>query len=64
MDRRCCFIGCEKKAEFEILDENEIRHDCATTDSCEDHVGNLIGSIPPTEPRGPWIVNFIKEKDQ
>ncbi len=32
----------------------------AMTDSCEDHLGVLIGSVPPTEPKGPWRIDLIE----
>lgn len=60
MERKCCFTGCEKKAEFEIYDENERRPDIGEIDACEEHVGELLGSISPTEPTGPWRVIPIK----
>ncbi len=58
--RKCCYIGCKKNAEFEIYDENERRPDCGVTDACEDHIGALLGSLPPTEPKGPWCITVIK----
>jgi len=59
IDRVCCKIGCESVATFEIWDENERRPDIGPTDSCEKHVGDLLGSVPPTEPIGPWRVMVI-----
>jgi hypothetical protein len=60
MDRYCCFPNCEKEAEFEIYDQNERRPDIGVTDSCQDHVGHLLGSVPPTESTGRWTVREIK----
>lgn len=61
--RYCCFLGCPKPAEFEIWDENERRPDIGATDACEDHVGALLGSLPPVEPTGPWrVVVLAQEK--
>jgi hypothetical protein len=57
--RRCCFVGCTKNAEYEILDHKEERYDMGTTDACEEHVGELIGSFPPTKPNGPWTITVI-----
>ena len=58
--RGCCNIGCDKDAEFEIYDSNEVSACQSPTDACEEHVGNLLGSIPPTEPIGPWTVVPIR----
>ena len=60
--RECCFVGCGKPATFEIYDENERRPDCACTDACDDHVGRLLGSVPPTNPIGPWRVIAIEDR--
>lgn len=60
MKRHCCFIGCSKPAEFQITDEGETMIYDAMTDSCEDHLGVLIGSVPPTEPKGPWRIDLIE----
>ena len=60
MEKRICLkIGCEKTAEFEIWDETERRPDVGPADSCEEHVGTLLGSVPPTDPVGPWRVIAI-----
>ena len=58
--RECLFVGCSKIAEFEIYDSNERRPDCGATDACEEHVGALLGSLPPTQPIGPWTVITIR----
>lgn len=57
--RVCCFVGCEKTATVEIYDTNESRPDCGATDSCDDHVGHLLGSVPPTISTGQWTVVLI-----
>lgn len=62
--RVCCLIGCDKKATVEIYDGNERRPDCGVTDSCDDHVGHLLGSVPPTSPTGPWTVVLISEESR
>ena len=59
--RECLFIGCNKIAEFEIYDSNERRPDTGPTDACIAHVGELLGSVPPVEPVGPWMVYEIKQ---
>lgn len=59
--RHCCFIPCDKPAEFEITDEGEPMIYDAQTDACEEHVGALIGSVAPTEPKGPWTVRPINQ---
>ncbi len=56
--KRCCFVGCDKAAEFEIYDSNDKR-DCNYTHACTDHVGHLLGSVPPTKPDGPWTIVII-----
>jgi hypothetical protein len=61
VERTCCFLGCKKKAEFEIHDQGERRPGVGVTDACKDHVGDLIGSVVPTKPRGPWTVVIIDE---
>jgi len=53
-------IGCQADAEYEIFDENERRPDCGYTDACAKHVGELLGSVPPTQPVGPWRVFCIE----
>ena len=64
-DSTCCCLECGKPAEFEIWDQNERRPDCGSTLACEQHVGVLLGSVPPTKPTGPWAVYAIeKEKDE
>lgn len=55
----CCAVGCDAPAEFEIYDSNEHRADIGPVASCEKDVGGLIGSAPPTEPSGPWMVYAI-----
>ena len=57
--RSCFFVGCDKSPEFEIWDENENCPDIGPTDACIDHVGQLLGSVPPTEPKS-WRVVHIK----
>jgi len=61
MKNRCCAKGCEKYAEFEILDTNEKRPELGNTYACEDHVGALLGSVHPTTATGPWTVFFIPD---
>ncbi len=63
MKRKCCFVGCSKDAEFVIYDQNDRRPDCCYSDACEEHVGALIGSVYPTEPKGPWVVIAIDAKE-
>jgi hypothetical protein len=59
--RECLFLGCEKEAEFEIYDAAERRPDVGPTDSCEEHVGFLLGHVEPT--RGnEWIVRSISKR--
>lgn len=55
MKRHCCYPGCGKRAEFEIYDSNDRRPDQGT-EACEDHLGHLVGGVPPVEPVGPWLV--------
>jgi hypothetical protein len=59
MKRTCCFVDCPKDAEYEIHDQGERRPGVGATDSCKDHVGDLIGSVIPTKPTGPWIVVVV-----
>ncbi len=58
--RMCCFDNCDKPAEYEIFDNNDPDPYGSYTDSCTDHVGHLLGSIPPVEPIGPWSVQPIQ----
>lgn len=58
--RTCCHVGCGKDAEFVIYDSNDRRPDMGFTDACTDHVGHLLGSVPPVEPKGPWSVVCIE----
>jgi hypothetical protein len=53
---RCQANGCGARAVFEIFDTNEQRPDHCGTLACQDHLGSLVGSVPPTEPEGPWTV--------
>lgn len=57
--RKCQMDGCGQDATFEIYDTNETRPDHGITDSCDKHVGELIGSVPPTKPVGPYHVYLI-----
>lgn len=59
--RQCAAIGCDRPAEFEIYDQQERRPDVGFTDACEDHVGLLLGSVPPVLPVGPWSVYILAE---
>lgn len=59
VSRICCFLNCGQPSEFEIWDEGEQDPHMGGTDACEAHVGALIGSVPPTEPNGPWTVRCI-----
>lgn len=45
--RECAQIGCNEQAEFEITDLADNRPDTMSTDSCETHVGALIGHAMP-----------------
>jgi hypothetical protein len=58
---KCCFDGCGKLAEFKVFDSNEHRYDVAETHACDAHLGALIGSVEPTEPKGPWNVYPITQ---
>ena len=47
MERKCCFIGCEKDAEYVIWDGKEPAYD-HETESCIDHIGQLLSdSVVP-----------------
>ena len=52
----CCFVGCNKEAEFLVIDTKEARYEYTETYSCEKHLGALIGSVEPTKPTGPWLI--------
>ena len=58
--RICLKVGCDKPAEFEIWDTNERRPECGSTEACITHVGELLGSLPPTKPTGPWTIFCIE----
>ena len=53
---RCQVDDCGLPAVFEIIDSNEHRPDHCGTLTCENHLGHLVGSVPPTLPDGPWTV--------
>ncbi len=59
---QCCFEGCHKEAAYMIFDTMETRYDLAETHSCVLHVGKLIGSVPPTDPTGPWTIYVIDKE--
>ena len=52
----CCALNCDKQAEFAIFDTQEPHPELAETYACAAHLGDLIGSHPPTKPTGPWEV--------
>jgi len=43
IELECCFDGCGEKAEFQIIDKNDSDPYSCITDSCQKHVGDLIG---------------------
>lgn len=45
MARKCCFVGCDAPAEFELWPSNAVYE---FVDSCETHVGALIDDAPET----------------
>ena len=55
---------CEKPAEFEIHDHNERRPDVGGGVACVDCLGQMIGSVPPTPPTGPWTVVALTKEGQ
>ena len=60
MKTKCCYIGCERDAEFEVWDTNDSRPDSqGVTQACVGHLGALIGSCPPVEAAGPWTVVLL-----
>lgn len=54
----CCYLGCEMPAVFMIFDVADGCPD-AFTHACAKHLGDLIGSIPPKEPTGPWEITLL-----
>jgi len=60
---KCQVEGCGKDAVFAIFDTQERRPDITGTLACEDHLGSLIGSVPPTSPDGPWSIYNAQAKD-
>jgi len=59
--RKCCFVGCDLDAEFEIWDQKERRPDIGPTPACELHVGSLLGSVPPTQ-SDKWLVCTLRSR--
>jgi hypothetical protein len=56
----CCYAGGPRHpAEWEITDEGELRPDLAVTHACSAHLADMISSIPPTKPVGPWTVRRL-----
>jgi hypothetical protein len=55
---RCCLVGCEEAAEYEIIDKADPRPDAAFTQACEAHVGALLGHLPdlPDDAANEWTV--------
>jgi len=58
----CCHSGePNHPADWEITDEGERRPDLGVTYSCHEHLAELIGSVPPTKPVGPWTVRQLAD---
>jgi len=57
----CCYPNCGKPADYIIFDTQERQPGAGETHACTDHVGFLLGSIPPTEPIGPWSIYPIRD---
>ena len=57
---KCCLEGCDGPAAFTIVGENETRYDVAETYACAKHIGDLLGSVEPTEPTGPWRIFTLR----
>lgn len=58
----CCHVGeARHPADWEITDEGEKRPDLGIIHSCHKHLAEMIGSIPPTTPAGPWTVRTLAD---
>ena len=55
-ETQCSYMKCEERAEFRIIDSQEIRPDVCETFACDKHLGSMMSSVQPTEPIGPWHV--------
>jgi len=53
---KCCMPKCGKAATWEITDTNHEDPYTASTHSCNEHIADLIGSVEPTAPTGPWML--------
>lgn len=57
-DQECCYPSCSRPAEFDVHDNNEQRPDLDLL-ACSEHLSDALGSVPPTEPTGPWTVSLL-----
>lgn len=60
----CCFPGCNKGAEFQIIDQADGRLDASFVQACEEHVGVLLGhatDLPPAAPNV-WTVWLLSSE--
>lgn len=58
---KCCVVGCNESALFEIVDLGD-KSDANTTQACHDpeHLGLLTGcSRVGVKPDGPWMVRKL-----
>jgi hypothetical protein len=58
---KCCFIPCDKDADFEIRENTRTDPD-NYTHSCEDHVGKMLGTTAGFSECLDWTVSFIGER--
>ncbi len=53
-DYPCCFVGCERNAEFQIWGEHPYPDN--DTLACEEHVGSLLGTPVGYPEQQSWTV--------
>lgn len=56
----CCYFECAAPATVEIADTNEPRADVALTYACDKHIADMLSSVSPTLPKGPWSVKPLR----
>lgn len=59
----CCQIDCHEEAEFQIIEDRDDIHPAELfTESCEKHVGELLGTVRELNCPWRWIVTRLKRK--
>jgi hypothetical protein len=61
---KCCFDGCDEKADFEIIEDNDYQdYYSRITHACQSHVGDLLGTgMPCPVMTTKWLVDLLDPK--